>query len=548
MTRRLAYGALLAVLLVLLGASRADAHAVLQASSPADRSHLDRAPTSVSLTFSEDVSASLGGIRVVDCDGKRVDDGNVVARDNTVSVGLDGSTGDGAYVVAWRVISADSHPVKGAFTFVVGQGSDASNACVQANFSSDADRGLDAAGTFGRALAYGGVFLAAGGALFLTWVHDGAGDRRTLQRIVASAAVIGGFGVLVALPIEAALATGLGLTAITKSGVLTDVLADGVGLSTALALTGLVVLSIGLLRPRARWARAMTVGGAVLAPVSFAFAGHTTTTSPELLVNTADAVHVVAGAVWFGGLVLLVLTLLRRGKDRDPVALGGVVRRFSVLATVCVIAVTIAGATLGWSEVRAWRALTSTTYGRILMVKVGLVIPIVLIAAYNHFRLVPAIQQAAAKGRDAFRHLLRTVRLESIGIVVVLVLTAALVNTPPARTAAGIGTIFSDTKPIGQDSVNLVVDPNRAGSNSIHLYLLDESGRPAALAQTVELDFSLPAANLGPIVRQPSVAGPGHYLLDSNDLTVAGQWTIVVRAQVSKFEENTASFTVDVNP
>jgi copper transport protein len=266
------------------------------------------------------------------------------------------------------------------------------------------------------------------------------------------------------------------------------------------------------------------------------------------LVNTADAVHLIAGATWFGGLAFLVLTLLRRGKDRDPVALSEIVRRFSLLATVCVIAVTIAGATLGWSEVRAWRALTSTTYGRLLMVKVGLVIPIVLIGVYNHFRLVPAIQQAAAKGRDAFRHLLRTVRLESLGLVVVLVLTAALVNTPPARTAAGIGTIYSDTKPIGQDSVNLVVDPNRAGSNSIHLYLLDQSGRPAALAQSVELDFSLSSANIGPIVRQPSVAGPGHYLLDSNDLTIAGAWTILVRAQVSKFEEKTATFTVNVNP
>ena len=60
-----------------------------------------------------------------------------------------------------------------------------------------------------------------------------------------------------------------------------------------------------------------------LAAVSFAFAGHTTTTSPKLLVDTADAVHLMAGATWFGGLVFLTLTLLRRGKDRDPVALSG---------------------------------------------------------------------------------------------------------------------------------------------------------------------------------------------------------------------------------
>jgi copper transport protein len=96
--------------------------------------------------------------------------------------------------------------------------------------------------------------------------------------------------------------------------------------------------------------------------------------------------------------------------------------------------------------------------------------------------------------------------------------------------------------------VNLVVDPNRAGTNSVHLYLLDPTGRPAELAQALTLELSLPSNQLGPIRRQPFVAGPGHYQLNNGDLSIPGEWTIVVRAQISKFEEKTAVFNVTVNP
>src|SRR5207248_33031 len=109
-----------AIATVLLTALPASAHAMLQATTPGDGAHLDTAPSVVTMTFSEPVSAPLGAVRVFDARGRRVDNGNVVARDATVSLGLDGSLADGCYIVTWRVISADSHPVRGAFNFTVG--------------------------------------------------------------------------------------------------------------------------------------------------------------------------------------------------------------------------------------------------------------------------------------------------------------------------------------------------------------------------------------------------------------------------------------------
>src|SRR5690349_6651747 len=114
--------------MLVLTAGPASAHANLLATSPGDGAHLDAAPPIVSLTFSEPISASLGAVKVFDQNAHRVDNGNVVARDATVTVGLESGVGDGAYTVTWRVISADSHPVRGAFTFTVGSGNLA-NAC-----------------------------------------------------------------------------------------------------------------------------------------------------------------------------------------------------------------------------------------------------------------------------------------------------------------------------------------------------------------------------------------------------------------------------------
>jgi copper transport protein len=537
--RRLLIATLLAMGTLLLTAAPASAHAVLLATTPSDGAHLDTPPSIVTMTFNEHVSAPLGAARVFDARGKRVDNGNVVASDKTVTVGLDETLADGCYIVTWRVISADSHPARGAFSFTVGS----SSAACTSPPPDPSDRQYEIVGAIARAFAYAGTLLAAGGALFLTVIHDQTDDRVRLARVVRGAAITGGVGVLVSLPIQGALATGLGLSAITKPGVLSDVMADGVGLEIALAIGGLAVLGFGLRK------RVAALLGAVVAAVSFAFAGHTTTTDPRWLVMSADIAHTATAAAWFGGLVLLALTLrTRRANDEDAVAAGAVVTRFTTMATICVLAVTITGTVLGWAEVRALRALTSTTYGQLLIAKAALAAVVALIGAYNHYRLVPALQRATNKGSNVWHHLLRTVRIEAVGMVVVLGLTAVLVNVTPARDAAGIGTIFSKTQAIGDGSVNLVVDPNRAGSNAIHLYLLDPTGRPAALAVSVTLELSLPSNQLGPIRRQPFVAGPGHYQLNSSDLSISGKWTIVVRVQVSKFEEKTAIFDVTVNP
>jgi copper transport protein len=535
--RRLLAAATLVAAVVLLSASPASAHAVLVASTPADGAHLDTPPDTVRLEFNEPVSAALGGLRVYESGGDRVDTGETRSDGSIVEVDLRDGLGDGAYVATYRVVSADGHPVQGGLVFSVGD-AEADPALISEFFDEGSDRVWEIAAAAFRFLAYGGVLLAAGGASFLAFVHDGGPERDRLRRLVRTGAVVGAIGVLAALPIQATLATGQGIGAIFESGVLGEVLKDGVGWATALGLLGLVLLVVG---DRNR----LPVGaGVVLAAGSFALAGHTRATDIEALAVVSAVVHTVAAAAWFGGLVLLYLTLRGRRDEEDHASTAGMVSRFSTMATGAVVAVGVAGIVLSWSEVRALRALTSTTYGWTLVAKVAVVLVVGLIGAHNRLRVVPAIQRSTSAPR-AWSLLRHSVRLEALGLVVAIALTAVLVNVTPARSAAGVGEIFSETVPMGDaGSVNIVVDPNRAGRNSVHLYFYDQDGRPAEIAEDVTVTFTLPSEDIGPIVREPFRAGPAHFQIDGNELVTSGRWTIEVTSRVSRFDTATAEVEV----
>lgn len=170
------------------------------------------------------------------------------------------------------------------------------------------------------------------------------------------------------------------------------------------------------------------------------------------------------------------------------------------------LAVAVTGSALSWLEVRALRALTASAYGRTLVVKVALAAAVMAVGAYNHRTLVPAVTRipprvhvtadterapvpaggsgdappVTAGTARAGKLLGRTVRLEVIGLALVLATTGVLVALQPAADAAGITAPFSATVPLGEDTLDLTVDPARAGVNQIHVYLFDASRRPAA--------------------------------------------------------------------
>jgi copper transport protein len=522
-------------------AAPAGAHAELVSTAPADGARgVDAAPAAIEITFSENVSATLGAVRVLDRTGARVDRGGVEAHGGVVTVALE-DLADGAYIASWRVVSADSHPIHGSFTFTVGDGAERIDDDLAASLlGDDGDGPWKVIGVGTRLLGYGGALLAAGLAVFLAVAHDRGPERPALRRLLWAAAGVGAIGILVELPVRAALATGLGPDALFESGVAGQLLGDRVGIGMAVALLTLLFLAVDGGGDR------LLAGGAVVAlGVAFAIAGHTATTSPEVLAVGSDAVHVAAASIWFGGVVGCVAVVMAR--RRAGTASAPVVLRFSGVAAFALAGVAVAGSALGWTQVRSLHALTSTSYGQLLVAKVTVVGLVALLGAVNRFRLLPVLAHEGDGAPEIVSRLLRrTLVAEAALLLVVVGVTAVLVDVTPARSA--VAAPFADSAPLGDGRVDLDVDPTRAGRTTIHVYAYGDDGQLLDVPEGIELVFALPSSDISGLERVPEPTGTGHWTLVGDDLSIGGTWTIEVVVRVSLFEEQTATFTVPIQP
>jgi copper transport protein len=577
-TRRVLASSVLAAAALLLAAAPAAGHAVLLSTQPADGATLEDPPSEVTLEFNEPVTAPDGAIRVFDHRGQRVDlaDARVPGdAPNTIVASLSEGAAEGTYVVAWRAVSADGHPVRGAFLFSVGEETPLSDDFLAQIITEGGERAVAVAAAVARGLTYAAVLLAAGALAFLLTVLPAGSPTRPRLTSAAVWAAAAGIGLTaLGIPLQTALETGAGAGILLRPDLVTATAASNVGLSAALRAAGLAVVIIAVRNAASRWGSIVAGTGATAALASFLLVGHQVTTEPRWLVVTADTVHLGGGAVWFGGLVLLALYLRR--PDGDPVTAADVVSRFSALAVIAVLAVAGGGLALAWAEVRAVRALT-TPYGLTLLAKSAVVVAVLAVGAYNNRRLVPAVRQHASASREgrvptggsadapdtapssgpdlaapAWRRLRRTVRLEAAGLVAALVVTGALVYLQPAREAAGVAGPFVTYADLGDEhELNLVVDPNRAGYNEIHIYVTERATfrplHPLGGAE-LRLSFSLPAEDVGPLVREPHFAGPGHWLHAGTELAFPGAWEIEVIVRVDDFREVRTTIPVHVNP
>jgi copper transport protein len=548
-------GGIVAVVLAL--AVPASAHAVLRSAVPADGQQLDAPPREIRLEFTEPVTLADDALRVHNANaavvplGPLADDGASGVRAPFVD-----PLPEGSYIVTWRVVSADGHPISGGLVFSVGAGEQIDAALVRQVFASGSARPAAVAAVVIRSLGYLCVLVAAGGVAFLVWAADPR-DGPALQRSVRLAAVVGVAAAVLAVPVQAAESSGAGVRGLLRADLLATAITGGVGVQSLVQVLALGAVAF-LLRGRAEQRYLWAVSPAAVAAAAVVVAGHTRTTQPVWLVVGSDVLHVLAAAIWVGGLVLLWPAARRRWAADDPTGAARTVARFSSVATAAVIAVGVAGALLSWMLVRTGTALTSTAYGRVLLAKVLLVLVVLAVGAYNNRRLVPAVAAATAAqpgvgsgppdAVPAWRRLRRTIRAEVIVLAVVMAVTATLVGLRPAAEAAGVTAPFSTVVPVGDDAqLHLTVDPNHVGNNALHLYVLDATGRPVD-ATGLELRMTLPANGIGPLARTPTFVAPGHWVHTGNDLVAPGRWHIEALVTIGRFEQHRANVSVEVRP
>jgi copper transport protein len=431
--------AAIAVALVALAASPAAfAHATLVSTTPSNDEVLDRSPAHVVLRFSESLETALGSVRVYDGSATRVDDGPTRhPKPEQVEVGLRRGLPRGTYTVAWRVVSSDSHPLHGAFVFHVGKpGANAKGVAAQVIGDQAGSRSVDVAFGVVRFLGFLALLAIVGASLSLLYVlrAEAFGLREPVWATLSVAAVLLVVTSLMAIGVEGAKASGLGLSSAVRWSLITDVLDTRFGrvmiaracLAAALAVVGLAALLWPGRRERLlAWAAGALAIGAAITP---ALAGHARADGATAVFS--DWAHVVAAGCWAGGLALLLVALLR-ARERWTVA-ARIVPRFSDLAVVSISVLLSAGVLSGFLEVRSWSGLWETTYGRLLLVKVGLVLPILALGAFNNRVSVPRLRTGVASEVER-RRFLTSVTVELALVVVIVGVTAALVAEPPPR-------------------------------------------------------------------------------------------------------------------
>jgi copper transport protein len=302
--------------------------------------------------------------------------------------------------------------------------------------------------------------------------------------------------------------------------------------ATAAAALGLAVVAWLASRSRGGAPAALRAPGTALAlglVVAPSFAGHPR--EAGVAATVSDIAHLGAASAWVGGLAVMALVLLWADSERPPVA-AWLVPRFSGTALVAVAALLVGGGVSAWIQAGSWDGLVSTTHGKLVIVKAGLVVPLLVLGALNR-RLVPRI--AGGDGSPG-RRLVRTSAAELVLMACVVVVAGILVGEPPGRAVAKAAAgPFAATAPLGPLELNIVVDPARRGANEVHLYTLDRSGQPAAVDE-VDLSATQTEAGIGPLRLVARPAGPGHVVVPRASFPVAGRWQLRVEARRGQFD------------
>ena len=166
--------------------------------------------------------------------------------------------------------------------------------------------------------------------------------------------------------------------------------------------------------------------GVVILIASFWFDGHTVTEGFRPLHALANSVHIVAGSIWAGGVIAMAAIMWRRSRRGRASGALDLVVRFSSIATVALGAVVAAGLMMALLIANSFSDITGTEWGQTLLLKTTAAGVAMAFGAYNHFRLLPALE--ARPGDAGLQRMARsTVTAEAIVLAFVVVVTASLV-------------------------------------------------------------------------------------------------------------------------
>ncbi|MEY9928293.1 copper transport protein [Catenulispora sp. GP43] len=428
-------------------AGPASAHAELVGSTPSQGSVVASEPAQMTLRFSEEIVLRLSAVKVIGPDGRRLDAGSLDAGSphagpsgaDSMAVDLAADARHGTFVVVWQVTAADDgHASSGTVMFAVGAASTPASVAGLGH-----NRLTSAVYDAGQWLGFAGLAMIGGVAGLHSFRQrkqdeDAAGDPPTTNRPAPEAsaptwpAAFGWslllIGTLIQVLAYAPAARGLPLTHLLDRSLWSVTLATREGHAFMARLVLLAVAAVvGDAVLRRATGPGLPLAFTVAVAATWGATGHAATGGGAPVAMVALTLHVAAMAVWVGGLFVVAVLLAGRGAAVGT-AVASAVRRFSRLALASVALLVATGLYQAWREVGSVSGLMDTTYGRLLLAKVAVLLCVLGVARGS--RGIVATWREAGGSEGALR---RNVTVELAGASVLLLLAVLLGGNAPAR-------------------------------------------------------------------------------------------------------------------
>lgn len=523
--------------------SFASAHAYILKSTPYENEIIQEAPKKVSIEFDEKIQTSFNSIEVFDSSGKRVDqeNGGVNAKSpSIIECDLDENLPNGTYSIQWRVVSSDGHPVKGSIPFQIGKG--------DAQGSSNEHESKGYIPTFDliiiRWLQYTSNACFLGILFFSLFVlgkelKNDSWVLKILSKMAKLSIMIAALSMILSLPLQATIESGLGWGKVLSVGVLSDVLKNTLfGEMWILQICCLFFLFISTyfleqtnFKRLWLWISFVLGMGLIL---SKAFTSHAASSTNVYLTIPLDFIHLLSASIWIGSIVTLA-ALIPLGKKTDTKTLYfDTIHRFSKWGILLVLLITITGFFSSISFIPNLRSLLFTNYGRVLLGKVLLLMVMMVFAAVNF-----------VKGkRNRGKGLTSSLWGELITGLLILILSVILTNLPTAMASPGP---FKETNKDKQgSSITFEVTPNVIGENHFILSLKNKKGLPMKEIEQVTLTFTSLEMDMGDDPKTLVKVQDGKYEGQGMNFNMAGRWNVHVHVLTKDLETIDTDFKVRV--
>jgi copper transport protein len=512
-------GLLLALFASLAQAPAAWAHASLLASDPPDGVTLADPPAHLKLTFNEPVSPLV--LRLIGPTGAALTPA-FRAENSTLTIAPP-PLQRGSYVLSWRVISADGHPVGGAVMFSVGAPS-----ISPAVGTLDTDPAVAAAIWGARLLLYLGLFVGVGGAAFIGLIAQTRPLPGRTEGWIAGAIIGGLIASGLSLGLQGLDALALPLSQLWQPDVWMSGLATSYGWTAAAAGAALLLGFAAMRAAKPRLAFLCALCALTGTGLALAASGHAATVEPQLVSRPVVFLHGVCIAFWIGSLMPLAAIVRASGRGAGELA------RFSRLIPIPLAVLVATGCYLAWGQLDRPDALWTTRYGEVLSGKLAFVLILLGLAVANRYVLVPRLK---SRQPGAARPLALSIASEQVIALAILGTVALWRFTPPPRAliAAEPASIhFHGGKAMAQ----IAVEPVRARGAQVDIEVLDGTFHPLA-AKEVTISLSNATAGIEPVRRNAVSAGTPNWRIDDLRIPLAGRWTLRVDILINDFEKET---------